>query len=32
VVAVPDDDKDHQGSVWDAEDDDSQPELPGVAS
>jgi hypothetical protein len=30
VVAVPDDDKDHQGSVWD-KDDDSQPELPGVA-
>lgn len=28
VVAVPDDDKDHQGSVWDKED--SQPELPGV--
>jgi hypothetical protein len=29
VVAVPDDDKDHQGSVWD-KDEDSQPELPGV--
>jgi hypothetical protein len=26
VVVVPDDDKDHQGSVWD-KDDDSQPEL-----
>jgi hypothetical protein len=31
VVAVPDDDKDHQGSVWDKDDEDSQPELPGVA-
>jgi hypothetical protein len=31
VVAVPDDDRDHQGSVWD-KDEDSQPELPGVAS
>jgi hypothetical protein len=30
VVAVPDDDKDHQGSVWDKDEDDSQPELPGV--
>jgi hypothetical protein len=30
VVAVPDDDRDHQGSVWD-KDEDSQPELPGVA-
>ena len=30
VVAVPDDDKDHQGSVWD-KDEDSQPELPGVS-
>lgn len=30
VVAVPDDDPDHQGSVWDSKDDDSQPELPGV--
>jgi hypothetical protein len=30
VVAVPDDDPDHQGSVWDGKDDDSQPELPGV--
>jgi hypothetical protein len=32
VVTVPDDDPDHQGSVWDAKDDDSQPELPGAAS
>ena len=32
VVAVPDDDPDHQGSVWDAKDEDSQPELPGVPS
>jgi len=32
VVAVPDDDRDHQGSVWDKDDEDSQPELPGVAS
>ena len=31
VVAVPDDDPDHQGSVWDAKDDDSQPELPGAS-
>jgi hypothetical protein len=31
VVAVPDDDRDHQGSVWDKDDEDSQPELPGVA-
>lgn len=32
VVAVPDDDKDHQGSVWSKEDEeDSQPELPGVS-
>jgi hypothetical protein len=31
VVAVPDDDKDHQGSVWD-KDEEEQPELPGVAS
>jgi hypothetical protein len=32
VVTVPDDDKDHQGSVWDKSDDeDSQPELPGVS-
>jgi hypothetical protein len=30
VVAVPDDDPDHQGSVWDSKDDDSQPELPRV--
>jgi|HubBroStandDraft_2_1064218.scaffolds.fasta_scaffold00990_3 hypothetical protein len=30
VVAVPDDDRDHQGSVWD-KDEDSQPELPGVS-
>ncbi len=30
VVAVPDDDRDHQGSVWDKDDEDSQPELPGV--
>lgn len=29
VVAVPDDDRDHQGSVW---DDESQPELPGVST
>lgn len=32
VVAVPDDDPDHQGSVWDSKDDDSQPELPGVTA
>jgi hypothetical protein len=31
VVEVPDDDRDHQGSVWDKDDKDSQPELPGVA-
>jgi hypothetical protein len=31
VVAVPDDDRDHQGSIWDKDDEDSQPELPGVA-
>lgn len=31
VVTVPDDDPDHQGSVWDAKDEDSQPELPGVS-
>lgn len=31
VVTVPDDDKDHQGSVWDKEDEESQPELPGVS-
>lgn len=31
VVAVPDDDRDHQGSVWDDKDEESQPELPGVA-
>jgi hypothetical protein len=32
VVAVPDDDRDHQGSVWDGKDEeDSQPELPGVS-
>jgi len=30
VVRVPDDDRDHQGSVWD-KDEDSQPELPGVS-
>jgi len=30
VVTVPDDDRDHQGSVWDREDEDSQPELPGM--
>jgi hypothetical protein len=30
VVAVPDDDRDHQGSVWDRDEEDSQPELPGV--
>lgn len=31
VVAVPDDDRDHQGTVWDSKDDeDSQPELPNV--
>lgn|SRR5574341_501127 len=30
VVAVPDDDKDHQGSVWDKEDEEPQPALPGV--
>jgi hypothetical protein len=30
VVAVPDDDPDHQGSVWDGEGNDSQPELPGA--
>ena len=30
VVAVPDGDRDHQGSVWD-KDEDSQPELPGVS-
>lgn len=28
VVAVPDDDRDHQGSVWDKDEEDSQPELP----
>lgn len=32
IVTVPDDDKDHQGSVWDKADEESQPELPGVAS
>jgi len=32
VVTVPDDDKDHQGSVWDKDEEGSQPELPGVAS
>ena len=33
IVAVPDDDKDHQGSVWDkSEEEESQPELPGVAA
>lgn len=31
VVTVPDDDKDHQGSVWDKDEEDSQPELSGVA-
>jgi hypothetical protein len=31
VVAVPDDDRDHQGSIWDKDDEDSQPELPGVS-
>jgi hypothetical protein len=32
VVAVPDDDKDHQGSVWDGEPITGQEELPGVSS
>lgn len=32
VVTVPDDDKDHQGSVWDKDEEDSQPELPGVTT
>jgi len=32
VVTVPDDDRDHQGSVWDKGDEDSQPELPGMPS
>jgi hypothetical protein len=32
VVTVPDGDKDHQGSVWDAKGEDDQPELPGVVS
>ena len=32
VVTVPDDDKDHQGSVWDKDEEDSQPELPAVSS
>jgi hypothetical protein len=31
VIAVPDDDKDHQGSVWDKDDEESQPELPRVS-
>ncbi len=31
VVTVPDDDRDHQGSVWDKDDEDSQPELPVVS-
>ncbi len=32
IVTVPDDDKDHQGSVWDKDEEDSQPELPGVTT
>lgn len=32
VVAVPDDDRDHQGTVWDKDDEESQPDLPRVAS